>query len=40
VKALAVVQVDAPVNSTTLDALHAIEAIIEARPVHLPESGV
>jgi len=37
VKALAVVQVDAPVAGTVLDDLVKIEAMIEARPVSLPE---
>ena len=36
VKALAVVQVDAPVPAAVLDALKAIEAILEAKPVELP----
>ncbi|MDR3406228.1 MAG: phosphoglycerate dehydrogenase [Chthoniobacter sp.] len=39
VKALAVVQVDAQVSDTVLAALATIEALIEARPVHLPEAG-
>ncbi|MGC1463810.1 MAG: phosphoglycerate dehydrogenase [Terracidiphilus sp.] len=39
VKALAVVQVDAPVSETVLEALLTIEAILEARPVQLPEAG-
>jgi D-3-phosphoglycerate dehydrogenase / 2-oxoglutarate reductase len=39
VKALAVVQVDAPVSDAVLDALHTIEALIEARLVKLPEAG-
>jgi D-3-phosphoglycerate dehydrogenase len=39
VKALAVVQVDALVSDTVLTALASIEALIEARPVHLPEAG-
>jgi len=39
VKALAVVQVDAPVSATVLEALQTIEALIEARPVSLPEAG-
>ncbi|MFZ1087030.1 MAG: phosphoglycerate dehydrogenase [Terracidiphilus sp.] len=39
VKALALVQVDAPVNETVLEALSKIEALIEAKPVHLPEAG-
>jgi D-3-phosphoglycerate dehydrogenase / 2-oxoglutarate reductase len=39
VKALAVVQVDAPVSDTVLTALATIEALIEARPVQLPEPG-
>src|ERR1039458_541225 len=37
VKALAVVQVDAPVQRTVLDALAMIEALLEAKPVSLPE---
>jgi D-3-phosphoglycerate dehydrogenase len=37
VKALALVQVDAPVGETVLEALGKIEALIEARPVTLPE---
>jgi D-3-phosphoglycerate dehydrogenase len=36
VKALAVVQVDAPVPAEVLDSLTAIEAILEAKPVELP----
>ena len=39
VKALALVQVDAPVGETVLTALGTIEALIEARPVQLPEAG-
>jgi D-3-phosphoglycerate dehydrogenase len=39
VKALAVVQVDAPVSDTVLEALATIEALLEAKPVHLPEAG-
>ena len=35
VKALAVVQVDAPVSHTVLDALHTIEALLEAKLVQL-----
>jgi len=35
VKALAVVQVDAPVSGKVLEALEAIEAMLEAKPVHL-----
>ncbi len=35
VKALAVVQVDAPVPNSTLDALKTIEALLEAKPVQL-----
>jgi len=35
VKALAVVQVDAPVTPGTLDALKTIEALLEAKPVQL-----
>ncbi|MGA2539352.1 MAG: phosphoglycerate dehydrogenase [Terracidiphilus sp.] len=38
VKALAVVQVDAPVAANVLDDLVKIEAMIEARPVSLPEA--
>ena len=38
VKALAVVQVDAPVATAVLDDLMKIEAILEARPVSLPEA--
>ena len=37
VKALAVVQVDAPVGPAVLDALMTIEALLEAKPVSLPE---
>ena len=40
VKALAVVQVDAPVGEKALEALAKIEALIEAKPVQLPEAGV
>ncbi len=36
VKALAVVQVDAPVSDKVLEALGSIEALLEARPVSLP----
>ena len=36
VKALAVVQVDAPVSETVLEALSTIEALLEAKPVKLP----
>jgi D-3-phosphoglycerate dehydrogenase len=39
VKALAVVQVDAPVSDTVLRALLQIEAIIEVKLVTLPEAG-
>jgi D-3-phosphoglycerate dehydrogenase len=39
VKALAVVQVDALVSDKVLAALATIEALIEARPVHLPHAG-
>ena len=35
VKALAVVQVDAPVPNRTLEALKTIEALLEAKPVQL-----
>jgi D-3-phosphoglycerate dehydrogenase len=38
VKALAVVQVDAQVSETVLEALATIEALLEARPVHLPQA--
>jgi D-3-phosphoglycerate dehydrogenase len=37
VKALAVVQVDEPVSESVLAALGTIEALLEARPVSLPE---
>jgi D-3-phosphoglycerate dehydrogenase len=37
VKALAVVQVDEPVSPTVLEALSPIEALLEARPVTLPD---
>ena len=36
-KALAVVQVDAPVSAKVLEALGTIEALLEAKPVMLPE---
>jgi D-3-phosphoglycerate dehydrogenase / 2-oxoglutarate reductase len=36
-KALAVVQVDAPVSDAALQALGTIEALLEAKPVSLPE---
>jgi D-3-phosphoglycerate dehydrogenase len=39
VKALAVVQVDAPVSDTVLEALGTIEALLEAKLVTLPEAG-
>ena len=39
VKALAVVQVDAPVAGAVLEALSSIEALLEAKPVSLPEAG-
>ena len=39
VKALAVVQVDAPVSGAVLEDLAKIEALLEARPVSLPEAG-
>jgi D-3-phosphoglycerate dehydrogenase len=39
VKALAVVQVDAPVPAAVLDALKSIEAILQAKPVELPAPG-
>jgi D-3-phosphoglycerate dehydrogenase len=38
VKALAVVQVDAPVPAKVLEALATIPALIEAKPVSLPEA--
>src|SRR5271157_623110 len=40
VKALAVVQVDAPVSGKVLEALGTIEALLEAKLVRLPEAGV
>jgi D-3-phosphoglycerate dehydrogenase len=40
VKALAVVQVDAPVSDKVLEALKSIEAVLEARSVQLPEAGL
>jgi len=40
VKALALVQVDAPVSDQVLEALSTIEALIEAKLVKLPEAGV
>ncbi len=39
VKALAVVQVDAPVDAKVIEALSAVEALLEARLVTLPEAG-
>jgi D-3-phosphoglycerate dehydrogenase len=39
VKALALVQVDAPVSEKVLEALGTIEALLEARLVTLPEAG-
>ncbi|HEY1208917.1 MAG TPA: phosphoglycerate dehydrogenase [Terracidiphilus sp.] len=39
VKALSVVQVDAPVSTAVLEALMSIEALLEARLVKLPEAG-
>ncbi len=39
VQALAVVQVDAPVSDTVLEALGTIEALVEAKLVKLPEAG-
>jgi len=38
-KALAVVQVDAPVPAVVLEELVAVEAILEAKPVELPAAG-
>src|SRR5271157_1287545 len=40
VKALSVVQVDAPVSAAVLEALMSIEALLEARLVKLPEAGL
>jgi D-3-phosphoglycerate dehydrogenase / 2-oxoglutarate reductase len=40
VKALAVVQVDEPVSQSVLDALMTIEALLEAKPVSLPDGNV
>jgi D-3-phosphoglycerate dehydrogenase len=37
VKALALVQVDAPVSDVAIEALLQIEALLEARLVRLPE---
>ena len=37
VKALAVVQVDAPVSDATLEALHTIEALLEVKPVQIEQ---
>jgi D-3-phosphoglycerate dehydrogenase / 2-oxoglutarate reductase len=39
VKALALVQVDAPVSDKVLEALGAIEALLEVKLVQLPEAG-
>jgi D-3-phosphoglycerate dehydrogenase len=39
VKALSVVQVDAPVSDAVLEALSTIEALLDARLVELPEAG-
>ncbi len=39
VQALAVVQVDAPASSALLDSLLKIEAILDVKPVTLPETG-
>jgi D-3-phosphoglycerate dehydrogenase len=39
VKALSVVQVDAPVSAAVLEALMSIEALLEAKLVKLPEAG-
>jgi D-3-phosphoglycerate dehydrogenase len=39
VKALSVVQVDAPVSDAVLEALGTIEALLDARLVKLPEAG-
>ncbi|MGD0831686.1 MAG: phosphoglycerate dehydrogenase [Terracidiphilus sp.] len=40
VKALALVQVDAPVGEKVLEALTKIEALLEAKPVQLPEANI
>jgi D-3-phosphoglycerate dehydrogenase len=40
VQALSVVQVDAPVSNTVLDALRTIEALLDARLITLPEAMV
>jgi D-3-phosphoglycerate dehydrogenase len=40
VKALSVVQVDAPVSTEVLDALRTIEAILEVRLITLPDAGL
>jgi D-3-phosphoglycerate dehydrogenase len=40
VRALAVVQVDAPVSETVLEALQTIEALLEAKAVSLPNGKV
>jgi len=40
VKALAVVQVDAPVSNMVLEALQTIPALLEAKLVRLPEPGI
>jgi D-3-phosphoglycerate dehydrogenase / 2-oxoglutarate reductase len=37
VKALAVVQIDAPVSDTVLEALHTIEALLEVKPVQIEQ---
>jgi D-3-phosphoglycerate dehydrogenase / 2-oxoglutarate reductase len=37
VKALAVVQIDAPVPDTVLEALHTIEALLEVKPVQIEQ---
>jgi D-3-phosphoglycerate dehydrogenase len=39
VKALALVQIDAPVDDKVLEALQTIEALLEAKSVTLPEGG-
>jgi D-3-phosphoglycerate dehydrogenase len=39
VKALALVQVDAPVSDKVLEALGTIEALLEVKLVQLPEAG-
>ncbi|MGB6690293.1 MAG: ACT domain-containing protein, partial [Terracidiphilus sp.] len=40
VQAISVVQVDAPVSDTVLEALRTIEALLEVRLISLPDAGV